>query len=147
MADFFKLAGYDYDAPRGKISIKHEDGGIRLYVDVFSITNNEDIDYECQEVGIEQVEGVFVKVHSLQELVGRKLVWDTPENEYGYAGVLNVVEYELINKAEFIIESIHDGIMTVYWKGIGDICWSSPFNINVPFETRVTIPLPDSALT
>ena len=36
--------------------------------------------------------------------------------------------------------------MTVYWKGIGDICWSSPFNVNVPFETRVTIPLPDSAL-
>ena len=147
MENFFKLAGFDYDAPRGEVSIDYEDDGIRLFVNVYSRTENENVDYECQEVSLEQVEGIFIKVPSLLELVGRKLVWEEAENEYGYAGVLNVVEYELINKAEFIIESINDGIMTVYWKGFGDICWSSPFNVNVPFETRVTIPLPESALS
>ena len=145
MANFFKLAGYDYDAPRGSVTIRSEDDGIRLFVDVYANTKNEEIDYECRDVGIEQVNGIFLKVKSLQELVGRKLVWEDFENEYGDAGVLNVIECEWIRNAEFIIESINDGIMTVYWKGIGDICWSSPFNVNVPFETRVTIPLPDSA--
>ena len=147
MADFFKLAGYDYDAPRGYVTISFEDDGIYLSAEVYAQTDNEEIDCECRGVGIEQPEGIFIKAQSLQELVGRKLVWEDCENEYGYAGVIYVVEFERINKAEFIIESINDGIMTVYWKGCGDILWSSPFDSDVPFETRVSIPLPDSALS
>ena len=91
MANFFKLAGYYYDEPRGEVSIDYEDGGIRLFVNVYTRTNNENVDYECQEVSLEQVEGIFIKVPSLLELVGRKLVWEEAENEYCYAGVLNVV--------------------------------------------------------
>lgn len=147
METFFKLAGYDYDEPGGGISIEFENGGIRLFVNVYASTDNDDIDDECQGPSLEQVEGIFIKAQSLQELVGRRLLWDTPENEYGYAGVLNVVEYEQITKAEFVIESIIDGIMTVYWKGIGDIRWSAPFDTDVPFETRVAISLPTSALS
>ena len=147
MADFFKLAGYDYDAPRGYVTITSEDDGIYLSVEVYAETNNEEIDYECRGVGIEQVNSIFLKVNSLQELVGRKLVWEEFENEYGEAGVIYVVEFEQLNKAELIIESINDGKMTVYWKGSGDILWSPPFGSDVPFETRVTIPLPDSALS
>ena len=146
MTSFFKLAGYDYDEPSGDISIEHEDGGIRLFVQVCAGTENEAIDYECQEASVEHTEGIFFKVQCLTELVGRRFVWDTPENEYGYAGTLNVVEYEQISKAEFMIETIHDGIATVYWKGIGDIRWGEEFGTDVPFETRVAIPLPDSVL-
>ncbi|MBR6421083.1 MAG: hypothetical protein IKS42_12175 [Oscillospiraceae bacterium] len=147
MANFFKLAGYDYNEPRGEITIEHEDNGIRLFVDVFASTDNDDIDFECQAASLEQVDGIFIKAQSIQELVGRRFVWDTPENENGYAGVLNVVEYEQISKAEFMIESIIDGIATVYWRGIGDIRWDEPFDIDVPFETRVTIPLPNSTVS
>ncbi len=146
MAGFFRLAGYDYDEPRGELTIEHEDGGIRLFVNVYASTENDDIDFECQEASLEQVEGIFFRVQSIRELVGRKIVWETPENEYGYAGVLNVVEYEEISKAEFVIEEIRDGMMTVCWKGIADIGWSKPFDSDVPFETRVTIPMPASAL-
>lgn len=142
MANFFKLAGYDYNDPRGDVSVDHEDGGIRLFVNVYASTDNGEVPYECREAAVEQVEGIFLKVQSLQELVGKTLVWETEENEYGYAGVLNVVEYEVLSKAEFTVERIEDGMMTVYWKGIGNIGWSSPFNVNVPFETRVTVPLP-----
>ena len=95
---------------------------------------------------MEQVEGIFVRAQSLQELVGRRFVWDSPENACGYAGVLNVIEYEQISKAIFVIEAIQDGMMTVYWSGIGDIGWSAPFDRDVPFETRAAIPLPDSIL-
>ena len=147
MANFFKLAGYDYDEPRGEISMEYEDGGIRLFVNVFASTDNDEIDFECQGASLEQVEGMFIKAQNIQELVGRRFVWDTPENEYGYAGVLNVVEYEQISKAELVIESINDGIATVYWHGIGDIRWDEPFDTDVPFETRVMISLPDYALS
>ena len=58
-----------------------------------------------------------------------------------------MVEYEQISKAEFMIESILDGIAAVYWKGIGDIRWGGEFDTDVPFETRVAIPLPDSVLS
>ena len=144
MANFFKLAGYDYDEPRGEITIEHEDGGIRLFAAVYASTDNEDIDYECQEASVEHTEGIFIKAQDITELVGRKFVWETPENEYGYAGTLNVVEYEQITKAEFVIESINDGVAIVYWKGIGDIRWGEEFGTDVPFETRVAIPLSDS---
>ncbi|MBR4628613.1 MAG: hypothetical protein IKO47_13140 [Ruminococcus sp.] len=147
MANFFKLAGYDYNEPRGSISIERENDGIRLFTEVYASIDNDDIDFECQEVSLEQVEGIFIKAKSIHELAGKRFVWETPENEYGYAGVLNVVEYEQINKAEFVIESISDGIITVYWRGIGDICWDEPFDTDVQFETRVAIPLPDSALS
>ena len=65
MENFFKLAGFDYDAPRGEVSIDYEDDGIRLFVNVYSRTENENVDYECQEVSLEQVEGIFIKVPSL----------------------------------------------------------------------------------
>ena len=96
---------------------------------------------------LEQIDGIFLKVKSLQELVGRKLVWEEASNEYGNAGALNVIECEMINNAELTIEGIENGSMTVYWKGHGDIRRNAPFNVDVPFETRVTIPLSESEMS
>ncbi|MBR2086778.1 MAG: hypothetical protein IJ906_06535 [Oscillospiraceae bacterium] len=75
MTSFFKLAGYDYDEPSGDISIEHEDGGIRLFVQVCAGTENEAIDYECQEASVEHTEGIFFKAQSLMELVGRRFLY------------------------------------------------------------------------
>lgn len=147
MSFFFKLAGYDYDEPRGEITIEQEDGGIRLFAAVYASTENDEIDFECQEASVEHTEGIFLKVQSITEIVGKKFIWESPENEYGYAGTLNVVEYEQLSKAEFVIENISDGVATVYWKGIGDIRWSGDFNTDVPFETRFCAPLPDSDIS
>ena len=144
MANFFKLAGYDYDEPRGTGSVQQEDDGLSLSVNVYARTKNTEVPNACQEVSLEQVDAIFLKVQSLRELVGRKLVWEEYQNEYGCAGALNVNEYQLIDNAEFTIESINDGSMTVYWKGHCDIHLCSPFDVAVPFETRVTIPLPES---
>ncbi|MCR4646949.1 MAG: hypothetical protein K5695_16335, partial [Oscillospiraceae bacterium] len=144
MANFFMLAGYDYDEPRGTVSVQQEDDGLSLSVNVYARTKNTEVPNACQEVSLEQVDAIFLKVQSLRELVGRKLVWEEYQNEYGCAGALNVNEYQLIDNAEFTIESINDGSMTVYWKGHCDIHLRSPFDVVVPFETRVTIPLPES---
>ena len=147
MAFFFKLAGYDYDEPRGEITIEQEDGGIRLFAAVYASTENDEIDFECQEASVEQTEGIFINARSITEIVGRKFIWETPENEHGYAGTLNVVEYEQLSQAEFVIEDITDGAATVYWKGVGDIRWSGDFGTDVPFETRFRAPLPDSGIS
>ena len=147
MAFFFKLAGYDYDEPRGEITIEQEDGGIRLFAAVYSSTENDEIDFECQEASVEHTEGIFLKVQSITEIVGKKFIWESPENEYGYAGTLNVVEYEQLSKAEFVIENISDCVATVYWKGIGDIRWSGDFDTDVPFETRFSAPLSASDIS
>ena len=144
MADFFKLAGYDYDELSGIVYVYPEDDGISLYVNVYAKTKNEQVPSECQKASLEQIDGIFLKVKSLQELVGRKLVWEEASNEYGNAGALNVIECEMINNAELTIEGIENGCMTVYWKGHGDIRRKEPFNVDVPFETRVTIPISDS---
>ena len=144
MADFFKLAGYDYDEVNGTVNIYQEDDGISLYVNVYAKTKNVQVPSECQKASLEQIDGIFLKVKSLQELVGRKLVWEEASNEYGNAGALNVIECEMINNAELTIEGIENGSMTVYWKGHGDIRRKEPFNVDVPFETRVTIPISES---
>lgn len=133
---FFKLAGYDYDEPHGDFEIQREDNGIRIFAGVASSTKNEKIRYECREVGVEHNDVLFFELNDINEIVGKKFVWDSYENEYGEAGQLYVAEFESISEAEFVLESINDDIAVVYWKGIGDIGFDGNFDSDVPFETR-----------
>ena len=147
MSNFFKLAGYDYEEPHGTVYIEHEDDGISLYMNVYAKTKNEEVPNACQEVSLEQIDGIFLKVQSLQELVGKILVWEEYSNEYGDAGALNMNKCQMIDNAELTVESINGSSMTICWKGHCDIGLNAPFDAAVPFETRVTIPLPESELS
>ena len=139
MGKTMRLARWDYKLTHEYIRICYQNGRVLLELHIDAETDSEEIEYPVNHVNFYH-NGSFEAVYqnSIYDLIGTTFVWEENEHERGDAGCIYACEHMPINRAELTIEDITDGVMTIHWKGEGDICWGGELGCDVPFDMRIS---------
>ncbi len=132
MEYYFKLRDMNYEIDGAIIDIASENDELLLLPEVNATNDNGALGY----VSLYHNEGFSTNIKELSELLGKKYVWDSENNEKGEdAGTLYVLEHENVTKGVIEILEVTDEFITIKWTGLANVYWDEDLSENVPFET------------
>lgn len=138
-----RLKDIVYDITDTYCSVSSRNGEIYLSLDTDAKCSDENVEYELCSARLYHEDGFNTHASSLEELKGKKFVWDSEENDDGEeAGTLYVLEHEYLSSGTIEITDISDGFMTIYWSGLANVYWSEEYGSDIPFEAEFTVKLP-----
>lgn len=139
----FLLKDITYTITNSIAGISKEEENINLVFDIVAETEDENVEYEMSRLSLYHNDGFCTYTKNIQDLKGRKFVWEEPYNEDDEAaGFLCVQEHEEITKSIIEILNVDGNILTVYWSGEANVFWDEKYGDNVPFETVFDVSLP-----
>lgn len=143
MENKFILNNINYDIKNTKLGIECKNNEVILYPEISAKTSVENIDDEVKGIALYHEDGINTHISSVEDLKGKKFTWNNDVNEFGeYAGIVYVVENEVITQGEIEILDITDNIITIKWSGLANILWNKDFGRNIPFETIFEVEMP-----
>lgn len=138
-----RLKDIVYDITDTYCSVSSRNGEIYLSLDTDAECSDENVEYELCSARLYHEDGFNTHASSLEELKGRKFVWNSEENADGEeAGTLYVLEHEYLSSGTIEITDVSDGFMTIYWSGLANVYWSEEYGSDIPFEAEFTVKLP-----
>ncbi|MDE6030219.1 MAG: hypothetical protein K2G32_01175 [Oscillospiraceae bacterium] len=138
-----RLKDIVYDITDTYCSVSSRNGEIYLFPDIDAECSDENVEYELCSARLYHNNGFNTHASSLEELKGKKFVWDSEENADGEeAGTLCVLGHENHSSGTIEIIDVSDGFMTIYWSGLANVYWSEEYGSDIPFEAEFTVKLP-----
>ena len=133
-----KIKDVEYEIVTAYVSLRDSAKDYCMSIDIFARTKDEKIASEIKEVQL-YIDAFHTNVHSVEELVHKKFVWDSTENlNQEAAGVLNIIDFEDVTKGTIEVLKVEDHNITIHWNGTGNIYWDNEFGKDVPFDTEFT---------
>ena len=133
-----KIRDLEYEIITAYVSLRDSEKDYCMGIDIFARTKDEKIASEIGEVQL-YVDPFHTNVHTVEELVNKKFIWDSVENNnHESAGTLNIVEFEDVTKGTIEVLKVEGNQITIRWNGTGNIYWDNEFGKDVPFTTEFT---------
>jgi len=128
------------------MGVSYKGGNIILFPDI----ETDYVDFETEKpiIRLYHNNGFDTGVSSIEQLVGKKFIWNSSENEKGEeAGRLYVFEHEDITKGTIEIIDFIDNSFSIRWSGTANIFFNELYYKNVPFETNFTTQIKKYSIT